>query len=53
MDGSSFTSLLVTVLPQTVTNDALVTRIPSKLAFLTVNPVTTTLLRPGLSRPSM
>ena len=49
--------LLTTRLSEIVTEDALVTRMPSKLVFWTVNPVTTTSLR-GLkgglaSRPSM
>lgn len=42
----------VTWLPCIVTREALVTRMPSKLAFATVNPVMRTWLRPALSRPS-
>ena len=40
--------LLTTALLKTLTNEALATRIPSKLAFADVNPCTTTLLTPGL-----
>src|SRR5574340_398903 len=45
--------LLIRVLLERVTYQALVTRMPSKLASRMVNPDTDTFASPGVSRPSM